>query len=366
MPSDPDPTPPVDGRILIVGGYGQVGRAIAERLAPVFPGRLAIAGRRFDKAQSATAAIGHGAEARKIDIFARNNEIALDGITLVLVCLDQSNTRFVEQCLVRGIHYVDISANNDFLSKVEKLDNLAKKNGAVALLSAGVAPGLTNMLAARVWEGMEFVDRIDILLEIGLGDHHGKTAIEWMFDNLDATYEVKENGRLKSVQSFGECIDIRLPGQRTGRATYRFNFSDQHVLGRTLDAPSVSTWIRFDDRIATWLFAKAARIGLGRLLRRPWWRKVAVWLFMNVHMGSDICGVAVRAIGRSKKGAEELTFGLIGQKEAMMTAIVAAEITRQALSSNPEPGVFHADQVIVFEQVIAALKKEIPNLVVSV
>ena len=358
-------TPPEDGRILIVGGYGQVGLSIAERLAPLFPGRVTVAGRNLDKATTAAAGIGHGAQGQAIDIFAADGAEALDGVALVIVCLDQTDTRFVEQCLSRGIHYLDISADYGFLSKVEKLDELAKRNGATAMISVGVAPGLTNMLAARARARMERVERIDTLLEFGLGNHHGQAAVEWMFDNLDAEYEVKENGRPRSVRSFGESIDIRLPGQPAGRPAYRFNFPDQHVISRTLDVPSVSTWVRFEDRVSTWAFAKSSQAGLGRLLRRPRWRKVAVWLFMNIHMGSDVCGVAARATGRTKDGAETLTVGLVGHQEALMTAIVAAETARQVLSESPAPGVLHSDQAVALDPVVAALRTELPDLVIA-
>ncbi len=86
---------------------------------------------------------------------------------------------------------------------------------------------------------------------------------------------------------------------------------------------------------------------------------------MNVHMGSDICGVAARATGRTKDGAETLTLGLIGRKEALMTAIVAAETVRQMLSESPAPGVHHSEQAIVLDPVVSALRKELPDLVVA-
>jgi len=365
MSMQSNPSSPENGKILIIGGYGKVGRFIAERLAPLFLGRVIIAGRNQGKAKSAAAAIGHGAQGRVIDIFSASSANALDGVTLALVCLAQSDTRFVEQCLKRGIHYIDISAEYEFLSRVEKLDNLAKQNGASAVLSVGVAPGLTNMLAARAKEKMGDVERIDILLELGLGDHHGQAAVEWMFDNLDAQYQVRENGRLKSVSSFGEYIKIALPGQHKPRPAYRFDFSDQHVIARTLNVPGVSTWIRFEDRVSTWLFAKSSQAGLGRLLRRGLMRKFAVWLFMNVHIGSDICGVAAQAGGRSKSGDKTLTVAVIGRKEALMTAIVAAETARQLLTRNLAAGVHHSEQVIALDPVVAALKKEQPDLVIA-
>jgi len=106
-------------------------------------------------------------------------------------------------------------------------------------------------------------------------------------------------------------------------------------------------------------------VGLGRLLRRRWWRKIAVWLFLNVHMGSDICGVAARATGRTKDGAETLTVGLVGRKEALMTAIVAVETARQVLSGKPVPGVLHSERAVALDPVVSALRMDQPNLVVA-
>ncbi|MAN61999.1 MAG: hypothetical protein CMI60_08620 [Parvibaculum sp.] len=354
------------GKILIVGGYGEVGLSIAERLAPRFPRRVVIAGRNPDKAKAAAAEVGHGAEGRALDIFEADSGRALDGVALTVVCLDQTKTRFVEQCLSRGIHYLDISADYTFLSQVEKVDDLARRNGVTALLSVGTAPGLTNLLAARTRDKMDSVDRIDILLEFGLGDHHGRAAVEWMFDNLDASYQVMENGCATPVRSFGDSLGLALAGQDKKRPAYRFNFSDQHVLGRTLNGPSVSTWVRFDDRFSTWLFAVSSRAGLGRLLRRPLWRKLAVWLFMNVHMGSDICGVSVRAIGRTGAASAETVVGVTGRKEPLMTAIIAAESVRQMLTESLGPGVLHSDQAIEIDPVVAALRAEYPDLVVAI
>jgi len=364
--------PDDDGKILIIGGYGHVGRLIAGRLAPLFPDRIIIAGRNIEKAKTVATVIGHGVEGRAIDIFTASSNGASDGavpenVTLVLVCIDQNTTRFAEQCLNRGICYIDISADYGFLSQLEKLDQLAKQKSACVVLSVGVAPGLTNLLAARVKQKMDSVERIEILLEFGLGDDHGQAAVEWMFDNLDATFEIRKNGQVNTVQSFDESINIGLSSKHPARPAYCFNFSDQHVIGRTLGVPDVSTWVRFEDRFSTWLFAKASQAGLGKLLRRRRWRKIAVWLFLNVHMGSDSCGVAVRAMGRAGNNTQTQvqTIGIIGRKEALMTAIVAAETVRQVLSGKLPPGVHHSEQVIKLDPVVSALKDEMPDIAIT-
>ncbi|MCZ4357218.1 hypothetical protein O3Q27_12230 [Enterococcus lactis] len=42
----------------------------------------------------------------------------LADLDMVIVCLDQTDTQFVEQCQKLGIDYLDISANSDFLKKL--------------------------------------------------------------------------------------------------------------------------------------------------------------------------------------------------------------------------------------------------------
>jgi len=352
-------------KILIIGGYGQVGRAIAERLAPLFPDRVAVAGRNGAKARTAAAEIGHGTTGRAVDILGAGQDQDLHGVALVLVCIDQTDTRFVRRCLERGIRYLDISADYAFLSQVESLDGVARKSGATALLSVGLAPGLTNLLAARAKRQMARVDRVDILLEFGLGDRHGQAAVEWLFDNLDAEYQVREDGRMKPVRSFGERLEIGHPGDAKGRTAYRFNFSDQHVIWRTLDVPSVSTWVRFESRAVTWAFARSARAGLGRLLRRAPWRGIAVWLFRKVRIGTNMCGVTVRMTGQTTDGHESITVGVMGRDESLMTAIIGTEIVRQAFGTDLPGGVLHSEQAVDLDPVLKALQSEIPDIAMS-
>ncbi len=351
------------GKILIIGGYGQVGSDVAARLAPLFPERVVIAGRNLKKAQAAATATGFGSSARTVDIFAASAADALTDVGLVMVCIDQTGTGFVENCLSRGINYLDISAEYGFLSRIEKFATLAQDNGATAMLSVGTSPGLTSMLAARVKQQMPEATQIDILLETGLGDQHGRAAVEWMFDNLDAEFEVMEAGRAKQVRGFGDKIDFQLREGDRARPAFRFNFSDQHAITRTLNLDGASTWVRFENKFTTSLFALSSRAGLGRLLRRPRWRRAAVWLMMNVHVGSDICAVAAR--GTNADSSKTLTLNVVGRKEALMTAVIAAETARQMLTEQFETGVFHSEQAVQLEPVITALKAELPGLTVD-
>lgn len=77
------------------------------------------------------------------------NDGLLDDVGIVIMCLDQENIEFVQQCIQRGIHYIDLSASYHILFKIEELNKDAQKAGATAVLSVGLAPGLTNLLTKQ-------------------------------------------------------------------------------------------------------------------------------------------------------------------------------------------------------------------------
>ncbi|MEJ2766237.1 saccharopine dehydrogenase NADP-binding domain-containing protein [Photobacterium sp. MCCC 1A19761] len=354
-----------NNKILIIGGYGEVGYAIAKDLAPSFPAQVIIAGRNLDQAQAAAAAIGHGVEGRGLDITAPDDN-ALTDVGLVMVCLDQNDTRFARHCLAHGIHYLDISANDHFLSQVEHLDSLARQAGATALLSLGVAPGLTNLLAAHLCRQLDTLERLDIVLEFGLRDKHGKAALMWMFDNLDAQYQVNIDGQKVPVQSFGDHLEYTPLERHVSLPAYRFNFSDQHVLARTLNIPSVSTWVCFENRFATQTFAILSRLGLGKLLRRPTPRKLAIWLMSNLQLGSNRCNITVFGDKHAPTGKLPFSVGVHGYSEAKMTALIAAEAVRQVFTTEQPPGVHHSEQVLALAPILQVLKQHMPDITIHI
>src|SRR5689334_8475387 len=96
--------------ILIVGGYGVVGRRIAAELAVDHPGRVVVAGRDARKADAAAAAIGHAARGRRIDVRSGPSiEDALEDVQLVVSCVDQPGRPLLHAAIARGLSYTDVT-----------------------------------------------------------------------------------------------------------------------------------------------------------------------------------------------------------------------------------------------------------------
>ena len=349
----------VVGDILIVGGYGAVGRVIASKLAKKFPGRVIVAGRSHEKAAALAQELAGKIRPLQIDIFSADQTAQiLDGVALVVICLDLPNTHFVELCFQKGVHYVDITASYDYLLQVEALAEMAKAGESTAVLSVGLAPGLTNLLARQAHTQFDELVQLDIHILLGLGEAHGEAAIRWMVKNMASVFTVREGGKEKRVQSFADGRQTTFPGKLGRRTTYRFNFADQHVLVRTLDIPTVSMRLAFDSVLLTKLLAAAQQFGLFKLLRYPRVQNALVKMLLHFHFGSEVFVLQVAGQGLLHGQQTTQTFAVVGERESRFTGLVAAQVVKALMTAIYPAGVFHIEQQFDLAPFIAELEKD--------
>lgn len=335
-----------EGNVLVVGGYGTVGRVITMALADAMPGRVIAAGRSGKRAEGLAASTDYRVRPLVFDLF-NHGDLApvLADVSLVVMCLDQPDTRFLEACIARGIDYVDVTADHAFLAAAEQLDDGVAAGGSTVVLSVGLAPGLTNLLARQACSALDEIEHIDLFVLLGLGEKHGEAAVRWMVRNVQAPFTLLEDGHRVTVHSFGDSTTTIFPNGFGRRRAYRFPFPAQHVLPHTLGVDSVATWLTFDSAPVTTLLGLARKSRLLSLLRLPAVEDVAVNLLRAVQIGSDQYVVKIEAQGNVSGKPMVYTAAVSGKNEARSTGLVAAEVARR-LHGEPLPaGVFHIEQL---------------------
>ncbi|RKL65756.1 Saccharopine dehydrogenase [Salipaludibacillus neizhouensis] len=347
-------------KILVIGGYGKVGQVICKDLGSKFPGKVIAAGRNFEKAERFTQTTGENVIPLEFDLFANNakNKI-LKQASIVVMCIDQSDTNFIKDCLINGIHYIDITASYSILSKIEALNYTAKESDATAVVSVGLSPGLTNLLVQHSKSYFDTIDKADISLMLGLGEKHGKAGIEWMIDNINASFEVVEDSRKKKVKTFEDGRKTTFPDNIKDRTVYRFNFAEQHILPKTLHIKSVSNRICFDSRFVTASFALLKKLGILNVLKVKLIRNATVRIFENVHLGSDLFSAKVEASGKKDGKATEFECSVIGKNESRITGKVAAILTEFMYTKEYPSGVYHIEQIVSCQDIIEQLPEDI-------
>jgi Saccharopine dehydrogenase and related proteins len=323
-------------RILVIGGYGHVGQKIARRL--VAANRVVtLAGR--DGAKAAAVATRLECEGAILDLDHPESWAApLSAAEVVICCLDTQTPDLAWAVLARGARYIDISATDAVLHRIEALDGLARKNNTLAVLSVGLAPGLTNLLVREARVRCPGATRFRIGVLLGLGDSHGPAAIDWTLRGLVPLAR-------------GDIQPMRFGHDRRALPSIPFDFSDQHSLMRR-EFPNVETRLA----LASPLISPRSLQLLGWMAGRSGLRKALARLMPFLRIGSNRAALVVEAYTENDVvPACRLT--LEGRKEAEITAQVTAEIAMR-VADIPERGVRHIDELIRLKELQSALSAQ--------
>ncbi len=323
----------MDKKILVVGGYGAVGSIISLELSKIYPEKVIVAGRSYEKAKKFTD--NRRLIPMKLDHSKIDELNFLDEISLVIMCIDQTNTTFVEACVEKGVQYIDISANQKIIEQIDLLDTKAKKNKTSIISSVGIAPGITNLLVQHLLKESPKNKTIDIYVLLGLGEKHGDAAFQWTFDNIDTTYMVGNN----KIKSFTLPKMTNLLGNRT---FYSFDFSDQHTLLKT-NKISVTTRMAFDSSFLTRTIGFLRKIGLTKIFRNKTIQKTFISIFKKSLIGTDVFGVKAVVTAENDQLLEA---SVTGNGEGKATAFVAVQTAIYLLENSIPSGAHHLHQVI--------------------
>lgn len=328
--------------IVVFGGYGAVGSAAVDLLAGRFPGRVTVAGRDGARAAALAAQYGGALLSRRVQVDRPDDVIeAIGSARVVVMAVERANAAVARACLTRGIHYVDVSASAEILESIERLDGVAREHGATAVLSVGLSPGVTNLLARHCVDQLPDASAVEITVSIGLNGDHGPDSQRWTVDNLVAAGAVDGSPRR-----------VRLAGSGLVTA-YPFPFSDQTTLTRTLGVRT-TTRLRFDTEAMTRLVFGLRSVGFFALFRGPRLRRVLDSVLSRTRVGTDRFAVQAEAVNPA---GQRISAAASGRGECRATAAVVAEVVAQLHDGTLEPGVRHLDQIPTSDALLRSLRE---------
>lgn len=296
--------------VLILGGYGAVGRHLAARLRQ--GGDTALTAGR-DPARA-----DRPVDLNEPDL--RSYRAALAGMDVVVNASGAENPRLAEVAAREGAAFVDITATTSYVAELERLDAPRP-----VLVSVGLVPGLTNLLATAVHRSVP--GPIDLAVVLGAGERHGAAATDWTYRLLGEHFD--DQGTM--VRNYTRPKVFDLPGGRR-RRLYRVDFSDQHTLGRDLGV-RVRTYFGVDNRLATTALAALTRLPGGSRAPR------------GLHMpGGDDWLVMAQGHNGARRWAR-------GSGQSHGTAIMTAAAVRVA--AGLPPGIHHLHHVLTIEDLPA-------------
>src|ERR687897_2743353 len=209
--------------ILITGGYGTVGRRVAVDLAPDYPDRVVVAGRSAEKAAQLAVELGHGVRGRRVDVGdPLSVEAALEGVGVVLSCIDQPEPHLLRAAFRRGLAYTDIAPHLITRRPTEAMKGEAAKTGARIVLGAGLAPGISSLLARLGADRVGAVESVESNVLLSVGDTYGPASRAYLMEEDALPYAARIEGREMPMRPFAASASVNFAPPLGERTAYLF------------------------------------------------------------------------------------------------------------------------------------------------
>ncbi|MGM0110289.1 saccharopine dehydrogenase NADP-binding domain-containing protein [Enterococcus sp. DIV0187] len=339
-------------RVLIVGGYGDVGKHVVDELLSKQSSTLIIGGRSEEKARQVIDQYGSSnVEYLHLDIYGKKTyENRLANVRMVVMCLNPNNTEFAHYCLSEGIHYLDTSPSNHVVNELEKFDGYFKQKGAACILGVGICPGLSTLAASELMRKFDTIEDSSLSLLLGLGESYGNDAIHWLFANLKQPFCWNTKEGSIDIVPFVEGTTAHFPKEIGKRSVYAFNLSDQQILTRTMEGnPTVSTYFCYDSRFLTGVMHLMSSIRLTSLLKFSKLENLMTHMvsfgMKQKKLGSDSFSIHVSCLGQINNEQIEKSISIIGENSNLITGKVIAQTVMKVSNKSIESGVHYLNQL---------------------
>lgn len=344
----------IEDAILIVGGYGIVGRQTAElirRRHPELP--LIIAGRNPAKAEALAGELKNAGTA-VVDMD-RPNPLKGRGPRAILAVANDPHDYLLTDAITAGIPYLDITR---WTERVRSAATFAGPMRAPVMLSSAWMAGIAALIGVSAARRLARVDRIDISVLYALKDNAGPNSIAYM-DRLATPFDVMLKGELKQVRPYTDPRKITFPGGYTAKA-YRFDTPDQLTLPTTAGAQTVSTRIAFDDAVSTGLLVLLTRSGIWKLFSGKRFAPLRQRLLYNPGSGASH-ELVIEAVGTDADGNPKSIRATVAdpQGQSHLTAVGALIQLERLLGLDgappPPPGIVYPDTAPQIDVALKAL-----------
>lgn len=330
-------------KILVIGGYGDVGRSTVKELLRLTTDPIVIGGRHVDNGEEFIRTINDSRVTfQQIDIYDEKSYVnQLSSFSLVVMCLGPKKIDFAAYCLKKGIHYIDISASNQTMNELAKLPSASVN--AQGILGVGICPGLSTLLVKDLADHFDEIEQTEISLLMGMGDGYGKDALRWLLDNLSQPFDWTINGDRTKQIPFIEKRTISFDRNAKPISAFAFNLADQQIVTNTLNHPNVATFFSLDDSLMLNGLHFLAKIRFFKLLKnRTIYNLVLQLAKVSTRFSKKTASpffIHVKLKGRKENQKILLEKVLHGTNSSEKTGKIAAHVAAKVRESSGKAGI---------------------------
>lgn len=211
-------------RVLILGGYGNFGKRIAENLGKAHPGlELLITGRSLGRAERLCAelqpigAAGTLFQPVRLDIDspAFPDELAALGPSVVIHTsgpFQGQDYRVPRACIQAGAHCIDLADGRRYVCDIRSLDIEARARGVLVVSGASSVPGLSSTVIDHFRGEFSRLDAIDFAIAPGNKAEVGEATLKGILSYTGHPFPVLANGRWQERRGWMDARRVDFGG----------------------------------------------------------------------------------------------------------------------------------------------------------
>lgn len=342
--------------ILLIGGYGVVGKQLATLLQQYHPQvHIIIGGRHLATANEFASTLSN-ASTISFDIDAPELPDDIQPQLVVTLANDADN-RVLDFAIEKQIAYLDITRWTDRLKTAVVYTHSAGPLHSPVVFSSGWMAGLVANVIINHTQKFQQLDNIDIDILYSMQDQAGINSVAYM-DRMLIPFEITRNGHCISCQPFTDAKLVNFT-EKKRFWVYRFDTPDQLTLPLFTQAKTVSTRIGFNKNSANWFLYTLIHSGFWHLISGKRCKGLRQKLLYSPGKGDEhiilITITGRDATNRHLKSTMSLTDPM-GQSH--LTAIGAFNQINHILTHKLANQVYFGETLANTDSVIKILKKE--------
>ncbi len=256
-------------RVLVVGGYGGVGKALAKCLARYSNYSVIIGGPNIQKGRALKNEIASQfphADIREAYLDATDKNSLLENfkqvdLAIVTATLPDHMEGIAEVALESNIDLLDILIRGDVVDVLRKYENTIKKNNRIFLTQCGFHPGLIAPMIKRAGSYFDNCDEARVFMAMEGVFEQPEAIKEILYEVITPNAQILENGCWKKVDH-KSALPFKFSAHFGKRVCYPVQMREIHGVEKELGLRHCGVYASgFDSYIDNFVFPLAFVLG---------------------------------------------------------------------------------------------------------
>lgn len=351
-------------QVLILGGCGRIGRAVAQDIVNYTQAQITITSR---TAAGIAVSDRLGAQVKFLALDLADAEKLRNAIAksnLVIDCagpFHYRDTNVLNLCIEHGVNYLDVSDHPFFTLKALAHKSAAQSAGVTAIVNTGIFPGISNSMVRQCVEQLDQPERIHLSYLVSGSGGAGVTVMRTTFLGLQHEFKAWIDGKWQQVKPYSDRELVQFPPPYGEAHVYWFDMPEAFTLPDSFPVKTVIT--KFGSRPnfynhLTWIAAHWFPKPLIQNRDTIEFLAQVSYKMTNFTNRFSGIGVAIRSQVTGRKNGQEAAYysTLVHENAAIASGIGTGSIAQLLLSGKlKKPGVWSVEQVVstnLFNQII--------------